>query len=354
MQVVTDGMDVLGGAGICNGPNNFLANAYCSVPIAITVEGANILTRSLIQFGQGLTRSHPHLRNLIESIQHGDDMKGFNQNLAKIIGHAVTNVGYSLSATVTRQRIKGSDPIAYYESQLSKLATNFALCSDFALTLGGGLKAAEFTSGRFADVLSNIFLGYAVLWHYKKFPVQGADKMVDYAMQSILFEAEDALHSVFNNFPIPGVGLLMRGLTFPTGRCYSRPDDKTIKAVARLISTDSEVRKQFKEGIFISNDANDRVGLINQTLPKAIAADAILAKCRKEKRQPNAAEQTVIDAAEAAREIIIQVDSFARIGQEISKPEEWTYANRPSYGAAAREAVGSRVAEPAYAGASSR
>ena len=217
-QVVNDGMDVLGGAGICNGPANFLANAYTAVPIAITVEGANILTRSLIQFGQGLTRSHPHLLHLIKSIQHGDDLKGFNSALTSIIGHAVGNVGRSLSAAAGRRRSKGSDAVGYYESQLGRLSTNFALCSDFALTMGGKLKFAEFTSGRFADVLSNIFLGYAVLWHYQKFPVEGGEKVLDYAMQSLLCETEEALFAIFDNFPVPLLGSIMKTLTFPTGK----------------------------------------------------------------------------------------------------------------------------------------
>jgi hypothetical protein len=124
--VVNYGMDILGGAGICNGPSNFLANAYTSIPIAITVEGANTLTRSLIQFGQGLTRSHPHLIDIIKSIEAGNDMKGFNASLAATISHAMVNLGRSLGKTVTRSRVKGSDPVAYYESQLSKIAANFA------------------------------------------------------------------------------------------------------------------------------------------------------------------------------------------------------------------------------------
>ena len=138
---------------------------------------------------------------------------------------------------MTRSRVKGNDPTAYYESQLAKLSANFALCSDFAMTMGGGLKFAEFTSGRYADVLSNIFLGYAVLWHHTKFPVAGSDKMVEYAMESILYETEDALHGVFENFPIPVLGPLMRVLTFPTGRCYSKPTDKMTTNVSNLITT---------------------------------------------------------------------------------------------------------------------
>ena len=330
--VVNDGMDILGGAGICNGPSNFIANAYCAVPIAITVEGANILTRSLIQFGQGLTRSHPTLLHMIQAIQHGDDMKGFNKALSATIVHAGANAYRSVAANVTRNRMKiHSQPSDYYESQLLKLSANFALCSDFAMTMGGGLKQAEFTSGRYADVLSNLFLGYAILWHYKKYPVAGSEKIVEYAMENILFETEDALFGIYANFPIPLLGSTMQLLTSPTGRCYARPTDTMIKQVAALITTDSAVRTQLSECLYFSSDPNDRVAMLNTTLPQALAADKLLSQLRKEKRVPSAEEKMVIDTAESLREIIIQVDSFARIGKELQHPEEWTSSDRPAY-----------------------
>jgi acyl-CoA dehydrogenase len=330
-EVVNDGMDVIGGAGICNGPSNFLANAYCSIPIAITVEGANILTRSLIQFGQGLTRAHPSLLHIIKAIQAGNDMPGFNKAVTATIAHGATNLGRSLASTVTRQRFKGNDVVSYYESQLGKLAANFALSTDFALLLGGHVKAKQSISGRYADVMSNLYLGYAVLWHYQKFPVKGSEKMVEYAMESLLYDIEEAFHGIFANFPIPGVGLAMRAVTFPTGRCYSKPSDKMTHTVARLITTDSEVRKQLSSALFVSDDPTDRVGLINASLSQSLAADKILALTRKEKRQPTPLEKVVLDAAEAARDNIVQVDSFPRLGKEIYEPSDWAANMRPAY-----------------------
>lgn len=325
-------MDILGGAGICNGPSNFLANAYCAVPIAITVEGANVLTRSLIQFGQGLTRSHPTLLHMIQAIQHGDDMKGFNKALSATIAHAGANTFRSLAATVTRSRMKiHAQPVDYYESQLSKLSANFALCSDFAMTMGGGLKQAEFTSGRYADVLSNLFLGYAILWHYKKYPVAGSEKIVEYAMENILFETEDALFGIYANFPVPLLGTAMQLLTAPTGRCYARPTDEMVKNVATLITTDTPTRTQLAQCLYFSADPSDRVAMLHATLPQALAADKILTQIRKEKRVASPSEKVIIDTAEAAREIIIQVDSFARIGKEINQPDDWTASERPAY-----------------------
>lgn len=333
--VVNDGMDVLGGAGICNGPANFLGNAYCNIPIAITVEGANVLTRSLIQFGQGLTRSHPHLLSMISSIQKGNDVAGFNTALFNILRHTFANTGRAVTAAITRQRIRGSGKegaIAYYESQLSRLCADFAVCSDLALTMGGKLKAAEFVSGRYADVLSNLYLGYATLWFHNKYAVEGSDAMLEYSMTTILYDAEDAFYGVFNNFPVPLIGTLMRGLTFPFGRTYGKPSDKLVQAVAQTITLDTKVREQLKTNIFVSGNPEDRLAMLQLALPQVIAADKIYAKLRKEKRNATADEQTVLDSAEAIREKIIQVDSFPRLGVELYKSDKWVPSDRPAYG----------------------
>lgn len=153
-------MDVLGGAAICNGPSNFLANNWKALPIAITVEGANILTRSLIIFGQGLNRSHPHMLPLVESIMAGNDISGFRTNLMSFLGHAGSNAGRSLargpfSLSVPRslrphpsRGKRGVELEKHWEAQLQRLSANFALVSDLGCVLGGKLKVAEFLSGR--------------------------------------------------------------------------------------------------------------------------------------------------------------------------------------------------------------
>mmetsp|Transcript_17867 Transcript_17867/g.23161 ORF Transcript_17867/g.23161 Transcript_17867/m.23161 type:complete len:442 (-) Transcript_17867:312-1637(-) len=328
-ECVNDGMDIVGGAGICNGPANFLASPYMAVPIAVTVEGANILTRSLIQYGQGLMRSHPHLLNLVLAIQDGDNMKGFNENLTKIIGHAVGNTGRSFGRALLRSRSKG-DLENYYESQLNRLSSAFAFSADLSLTLGGKIKFAEMLSGRYADVLSNLYLGYATLWFHNQNKCAGSEKILDYAMSNILCDIEEAFEGISTNFPIRPVGWLMRGVTFPTGKCYERPSDKLTSEVANLITTDSEVRSLLSQDIFVSSNPNDRVNLLDTTLAKAVEADKILSKLRKEKREPTGAEQALIDEVEAAREIIIQVDSFPRLGKEIYESAEWEQNMRPA------------------------
>ncbi|TMW56095.1 hypothetical protein Poli38472_008743 [Pythium oligandrum] len=322
-DVVNRGMDVIGGAGICRGPNNFLAGVYSSVPVAITVEGANILTRSLIIFGQGLTRAHPHLYDLIKTIQHGDDIAGFKREVNHLVKHGVANTVGSLSSAVTRSRSK-SNLLEHYESQMSKIAKNFAVSADLALVMGGKLKFAEMISGRFADVFSSIYLGYSAMWYYKNNRhVEGIDLIFDYTMNQLCYDAQEGLIGISKNFPVPGVGLAMRTLSFPFGRTYDLPSDKDRKKVADLISTDSAVRNLLSESVFVSSKPTDRVHLINATLGKAVEADKILAKLRKEKRNATTEEQKLIDEVEAAREQIIQVDSFEGLGAELYKPKDY-------------------------------
>ena len=340
---VNEAMDVLGGAGICNGKNNFIANTYAAIPIAITVEGANILTRSLIQFGQGLTRSHPHLVHIIHSIQKGDDMAGFNKALSGTISHLLSNMGTSIVSNFTRPRFsfqKKSDLAGFYEAQLNKLSSNFALCADFALLLGGSLKAAEFLSGRYADILSNLYLGYAVLWHYKKEPIAGIEPVVEYSMQQILYDIEHSFHGIFANFPLPVLGPVMQAITFPTGKCYSKPSDQLLRKTAAAITTDSAFSKALRYNLYTSNDvANDRSALIMHTLAKAVESDKIYAAIRKEKRTATATEKVLLDEVEKARNQIIQVDSFARLGQEVFYNSEWNASLRPAYTATSAAAA---------------
>jgi len=309
---INDGMDIIGGAGISRGPANFMAGAYQALPIAITVEGANALTRSLIIFGQGLNRSHPVLLNLINTIQKGDDREGFDRELKNIIGHALSNVGRSMSRGLSAQvTFRGNDIGAYHEAHMSRIAANFAFCSDLALTMGGGIKTAEFISGRFADVLCNVYLGYACLWYYQNNKnVPGIEKALDMAMTQIRYNAQEALFGIFNNFPIPGVGMLMQLPCFPRGREYHPPTDKMRTVMSDLITTPTALREHLTQDVFVSKDPSDRVNMISRAIHECYAADKVLSACRKEKRQPTVEEQKLIDSAEAMREEIIQVDSF--------------------------------------------
>jgi acyl-CoA dehydrogenase len=201
----------------------------------------------------------------------------------------------------------------YYEAQMSRLAANFAFASDVGLTLGGGLKTAEFLSGRYSDVMSNLYLGYACLWyHAQNKHVKGIDAVLDLAMARICADAQEALFGIYSNFPVPLLGPLMQLVTFPRGREYSQPSDRLRGKVSDLMTTPTELRAFLTENVFVSKNPNDRVNQIARAVSLAVEADRALSLCRKEKREPTKEEAAKIEAAEALREQIIQVRPPAR------------------------------------------
>ena len=206
----------------------------------------------------------------------------------------------------------------YYEGQLSRLASNFAVSADLALILGGRLKFEEMLSGRFADSLGTLYLGYACLWYYNQNKnVEGIDEVFELAMESILKENQTALHGVQANFPIAGIGEIMGAVCFPTGKdVYKGPTDKMVQNAAKLISTPSGIRELLSEGIFISDSADDRIRQLNDALPLAVEADKVQAAARKAKRALTAEEQELVDRVAALANEIVQVDVFDKLGKE--------------------------------------
>jgi len=318
-DVMNDSMDVMGGAGICRGPANIIGNTYMSLPIAITVEGANILTRSMITFGQGLNRAHPNLIKVIDAIERGDDESGFMKEVSGIIGHATSNTASSIFRGMTRSRMKSkSDLLPYYESQMSRLCANFAISADLALVLGGRLKFEEMLSGRFADAFSTLYLGYACMWHYKHNKnVEGIDALFELSMETLLQQNEDALMGLSSNFPVPGIGLVMRGVCFPMGKSYHGPTDDMRKAASGAISSPTAIRDHLSQGIFISEDKNDQLRIMNDILGEAVEADKIQAAARKAKRSLTHGEQELVDKVAKVVDRIVQVDSFEKLGEEV-------------------------------------
>lgn len=321
--VVNDAMDIMGGSGICRGETNSFGNGYMALPIAITVEGANILTRSLMIFGQGLNRAHPNLIGILDAIEKGDDVKGFTKATIGFLNHFATNTGRSLVRAVTRPRSK-SDLLAYYEGQLSRLSSNFAVSADLALVLGGRLKFEEMLSGRFADAFGTLYLGYACCWYYQQNrKVEGIDALFELAMESILQQNQTALLELSNNFPIPGIGPLMKAISFPFGAAYGGPTDKMVQKASNLITNPSGIRNLLSEGIFISNDPNDRVRKLNDILPLAVQADKNAAAAKKAKRSLTAEEQALADKVAAVVNELVQVDSHEKLGAEHTAGEDY-------------------------------
>ena len=263
---VNNGMDIIGGAGICKGPMNFLASSYVATPVAITVEGSNTLTRSLIIFGQGLNRSHPHLLNIITNIET-NDKETFHKNFNKIFKHTLHNLIKSLyySIYLKLSRRNSVNIEKYCEIHLNRHVANFAFTANIALLMGGKIKTAEYISGRYADILADIYMSYACLWFYKKNnDVKDIDKLLEYSICDYSKNIETNMNKIFDNFPIYLMGRLMKYTTYSFGNYYNYNNDKIITEVSNLITKPTEMRNLLTDNLFISKDVNNRLSQIRK------------------------------------------------------------------------------------------
>ncbi len=288
-QTINDAMDIHGGRGICMGPKNYLARGYQQIPIAITVEGANILTRSLIIFGQGAMRCHPYLLEEIAAASDQNAVRALDRFDATLMGH----LGY---ATVNKARAfvyglsngwlapapqKGE--VTRYYRDVTRYSAAFAFLSDVTLLiLGGALKRKEKLSGRFADALSYMYLCSATLKHYEESGRPSADlPLVDWACQYCLFNVQTALDGILRNFPVPALGGLLRVVVFPLGRRHRMPDDELGHRVASLLLSPSETRDRLTDGIYVTDDSQDVTGTLEDALHKVIAAEPVWRRLRE-------------------------------------------------------------------------
>ena len=277
-KITNDAMDILGGSGICLGPSNIIGRGYQAVPVAITVEGANILTRSLIVFGQGAIRCHPYLLTEMKATQE-NDLEALDNALFAHIGFVMSNFSRSIWFGLSNAAFEapGTPLTRRYYRSLTRLSASFALLSDYALlTLGGNLKRKERLSGRFADILSNMYLCSATLKHFEDQGEPEADlPLLDYACQKTMHDAQQAMLAVFYNLPFHFVAKTLRALIFPFGKPFAPPSDKLIHEVAKLALSPSSTRDRLTEGCFITDDPNDRMGRIEHAFNLAIETEAI-------------------------------------------------------------------------------
>ncbi|MEK6550844.1 MAG: acyl-CoA dehydrogenase [Pseudomonadota bacterium] len=280
-RVVNDGMDVQGGAGICLGPQNLLGRAYQALPISITVEGANILTRTLIIYGQGATRCHPWVRAEMEAVADSDDRrarKNFDRALFGHMGFTISNALRALWLGVTGARLVRTPfagPAHRHAQKLTRLSTAFALLSDAALlTLGGALKRKEKLSGRLADALSYLYLASAVIKRFEDDGRPADDRpLLDWACHYCLNQTEKALVVILKNFPSRFLDWLLGGLIFPAGRRYYPPTDRDGHAVASLLLSPSATRDRLTAGIFQPRGEHEQLGRLELALAAAIEAE---------------------------------------------------------------------------------
>ncbi|HET8691952.1 MAG TPA: acyl-CoA dehydrogenase [Steroidobacteraceae bacterium] len=288
--VANDAMDVQGGKGIMLGPKNYLGRPYQMIPVSITVEGANILTRSLIIFGQGAVRCHPWILKEMNAAQDPDRERGlreFDRALFSHIGFTISNAVRSLIGAVTLSRIVRSPvagPTTRFFEHINRFSASFAFATDVAmLSLGGYLKKKENLSARLGDVLSCMYLASMTLKHYENQGRPEADlPLVEHACRSLLYDAQEQLHSFLRNFPVRWLAAIMRFLIFPRGRTYSAPSDRLNPRIAELVMNPGEARERLCRYVYRTLEPTNHLGLVQQAMELAIAAEPIEKKIRVE------------------------------------------------------------------------
>ena len=287
-QTVNDGMDVIGGKGICLGPQNFLGRAYQQIPVGITVEGANILTRSLILFGQGAIRCHPFVLDEMASAQ-ANDLEAFDRALFGHIAYTANNAARAMVMGLSGSHfVEVPDDIApetrrYYQ-QLTRFSAAFAYIADISMgTMGGALKRKEKLSARLGDILSLMYLASATLRRFEAEGRQAEDApLMHWAIWDCMFRIQLAFEGVIANFPNRVFAFVIRRLVvFPLGRPYVVPSDALGHQVARLLIAPSETRDRLTSDVFLTKDVDDPVGALEAALYATIEAEPIEARVKQ-------------------------------------------------------------------------
>ncbi|MGI9329347.1 MAG: acyl-CoA dehydrogenase, partial [Gammaproteobacteria bacterium] len=291
-SIASDAMDVQGGKGIMLGPKNYLGRSYQAIPIAITVEGANILTRSLIIFGQGAVRCHPFVLKEMAAAKEPDfekALRDFDQHLFGHLGFAVSNAARAFVLALTHARTTPSPvfgPTARYYQHINRYSAAFALAADVAmLTVGGALKRKEQLSARLGDVFSAIYLASMVLKHFQDEGSPEEDlPLVEWACRSLLYQAQEQLHGLLRNLPNRWAGRALRLLTFPRGRTYFAPSDELGQKIVALITHPTDSRARLCRQSYVTPDPGNALGELQHALVAAIEASPLQDKLRDARR----------------------------------------------------------------------
>jgi len=279
-QVVNDAMDVFGGTAIVMGPMNLLARTYEAIPISITVEGANILTRSLIIFGQGVIRCHPYLLKEIQAANEENEsaaLEAFDRALFAHIGFIGSNKVRSLLLGLTGSwlaRPPVTGPARKYARHIERLSANLAFVSDITLAvLGGALKRKEKLSARLGDVLAQLYIASAAIKHFEN---QGRHEedipYLQWACEDALYQAQQQLDGFLNNFPNRWIRRPLRFFIFPFGKPYLPPGDALGHRIAASILEPGEIRDRLTSGIYITDKPDDPLGRIEHALETVVDA----------------------------------------------------------------------------------
>lgn len=346
--IVNDAMDIHGGKAIVNGPKNTFADLYKGIPVAITVEGANIMTRNLIIFGQGAVRAHPYVLKELKAAEEPNPNKALGKlvkTLAAHVGNGIRSFAksfvYGITGGAFSKKPDGIDKkTAKYYNQINRLSASFNLAAEATLaSLGGGLKMKERVSARLGDVYSNLYLASSVLWYYEKNGQKKEDlPLVNWACQYALNNAEHALDDALKNHPNKVVGKLLQPVIFPRMAIpfmdkflTSAPSDKLDKLAADTIRNPGEARDRLTSGIFKPTEETEALGRLEAAFKSVVESEPLEKKLYKAQKagtlQKELGRAGMLDAAVSAnvltadeaevlkrtdklRRDVVEVDSF--------------------------------------------
>ncbi|MEQ9464906.1 MAG: acyl-CoA dehydrogenase [Haliea sp.] len=308
--LVNHGMDVVGGRGIQLGPRNFLAAGYHALPVAITVEGANILTRSLMIFGQGAMRCHPFLLDEMQTLEAEETHEGlrdFEPLFLRHLGHISSNLARLVVLGLSGARFSpvpsGADDFSrrWYQ-RINHLSAALATCADVALgVLGGDLKRRELLSARLGDVHSQLFIASSLLkFHATQPRSEEGDAHAAYALQRALHAAQEALLAYCGNFQPRALGLAMRALCLPLGRVFGAPDDRQVRELGALILEPNAVRAMLATHVYLSLDPEDAVGRVESTFQMLLEVDEPFVALQRAWNKGELDAETLDEALQAA------------------------------------------------------
>lgn len=303
-DIVNGAMDIHGGKGIQMGPSNYLARGYEGQPVGITVEGANILTRSLIIYGQGAIRCHPYVLAEITAAQD-NNLPKFDKAITKHIGYVFSNLARTLWLSLSNARFVRTPthgPSKRYYQILTRYSAALALFSDVAMfKLGGALKRKEKLSARLGDVLSYLYMGSAVLKRYRDEGHQPEDAaLMHWASRELIYQAQEAFHNLIRNFPGKFLPFILRLLIFPFGRLYSNPHDKFGAVIAEIMMQPSATRDRLTAGAYMPDDETHNMGLLKVALEKVVASEPLTKKIHQAYKQKLIEGDTVAERINAA------------------------------------------------------
>src|SRR5260221_584800 len=320
---VNDAMDIVGGKGICLGPNNWIGRGYQMTPIAITVEGANILTRTLIIFGQGAIRCHPYvLREMraAKEMQGAAGSREFDDAFTSHISHVISNGVRTCVHGVTSSRLAHTpancaEETRHYYRFTSRLSAAFAFLADMSMMgMGGALKRKEKISGRLGDVLSMLYLISATL---KRYEDQGRLKedlpLVRWAMRDMTYHAQHAIDQVLSNFPIKWMATMLRWTIFPLGMSFRPPLDARNRDSAQIVLSPGAARDRLTAGMYVPKSESDATGILEAAFHATIACEPIDEKLRKALKKGKMAARPGVDLGTLALEKnLITQEEFAQ------------------------------------------